>query len=97
MQPECSTATTRPGKGPGMPGLDVEALLWTWPRAAAPARAVADRRKSRRRAFVTMRSFYTQWNREFEGFRNSGSRGRRKACLRARLLYCWDSDRRFFL
>src|ERR1700722_14255295 len=51
MQPACSTATTRPGNGPGIPGFEVDALLCTWPRAAAPANA-ADRRKSRRRVVM---------------------------------------------
>jgi hypothetical protein len=49
MQPGCSTATTRPGKGPGMPGLVVAALLWDWATAAAAATIECRNRSLRRR------------------------------------------------
>src|SRR5580658_597214 len=77
MQPECSTATTRPGKGPGMPGFEVEALLWIWPRAAVPARA-AERKRSRR--WICMNLILA--GNESEGLQGS-TKSRKKDCVPA--------------
>src|SRR5215813_14020766 len=46
IDPGCSTPTTSPGNGPGIPGLEA-ALPCVWPSAAAPAIA-AYRKRSRR-------------------------------------------------
>src|SRR5580693_7783503 len=78
MQPECSTATTRPGKGPGMPGFEVEALLWIWSRATVPARA-AERKRSRRWICIDL---ILQGN-EFEGFQEF-TKARKVDCVPAR-------------
>src|SRR5436853_6792693 len=51
MHPGCWTATTRPGKGPGIPGLVVAALLWCCPSAAGTA--IAAYLRSSRREVVT--------------------------------------------
>src|SRR5215469_2261200 len=50
MQPGCSTATTRPGYGPGIPGFVVAARDCDW-RAVAAATA-AEFRRNLRRVFV---------------------------------------------
>src|SRR5258707_5357030 len=55
MHAGCSTPTTRPGNGPGIPGSEVAALL---PSTVEAAR-LAYLRKSRRRVFTTV--FYSRW------------------------------------